>query len=59
MGRNWSPKFTVVCSRCGWTGRRTKRTVASKCPQCYFWHPRESKPHGVQLTINKINERTR
>ena len=35
MGRNWQPKSKAICSECGWTGIRVRKSVHTKpCPQC-------------------------
>lgn len=32
MGRNWIPKFKVVCTNCGWKGVRG--AISPPCPRC-------------------------
>ena len=34
MGRNWSPKYSVLCFECGWQSKRTQYTTHNDCPRC-------------------------
>lgn len=42
MGRNWQPKYKVVCERCGWTGTRTNRMMLKPCPKCGYYYPKKA-----------------
>lgn len=35
MAGQWRPKYKAKCPKCGWSGKRTKFTIAIRpCPQC-------------------------
>lgn len=52
MGRNWQPKYKVLCMNCGWKGKRTTSTFHYKCPKCggYPVHNLIKKKGKVKIT---------
>lgn len=56
MARYWQPKYDVSCSKCNWTGKRTRRMFSKRCPNCGGYPVMPDDRHGLykeRLTVAK------
>ena len=62
MGRNWSPKYHVLCDMCGWTGKRTHRGTSNDCPKCgmrtVYLHPDKEARRIAAMRVPRGEKKT-